>query len=122
MKAVSLRGRALYSDDEVIFLKDCFVVKSTPRNDTKINKRPRRAQSTIEFTFAMVMIALLIYGLLRIFRWTGMDYAERSNSYSTQQFTDPRMRALYFVNDEESQLNSSIGDRSKRMGAFTRNF
>ena len=35
------------------------------------------AQSTIEFTFVMVIIFLLAYGLIRIFRWAGLDLAER---------------------------------------------
>ena len=36
----------------------------------------KTAQSTIEFTFAMVLVALLIYGLIKTFRWVGMDYAQ----------------------------------------------
>ena len=36
-----------------------------------------RAQSTIEFTFVMIVILLLAYGLIRVFRWVGMDLAER---------------------------------------------
>ena len=36
-----------------------------------------RGQSTIEFTFTLVAIAFLSYGLVQIFRWTGMDLAER---------------------------------------------
>ena len=36
------------------------------------------AQSTIEFTFAMVVVALLIYGLIKTFQWVGMDYAQKA--------------------------------------------
>ena len=36
-----------------------------------------KAQSTIEFTFVMIAILLLAYGLIRVFRWAGMDLAER---------------------------------------------
>jgi len=36
-----------------------------------------KAQSTIEFTFAMVAIIFLIFGMLRVFRWAGMDLANR---------------------------------------------
>ena len=35
-------------------------------------------QATIEFAFAMVIIALLIFGLIKIFRWAGMDYAQKA--------------------------------------------
>jgi hypothetical protein len=34
-------------------------------------------QSIIEFTFAMIAIAFLVYGLIAIFRWVGLDLAER---------------------------------------------
>lgn len=37
----------------------------------------KKAQSTIEFTFAMVVIVFLIYGMVRVFRWAGMDLAQR---------------------------------------------
>ena len=37
----------------------------------------RVAQSTIEFTFAMILVLLLIFGLIRIFRWVGMDLSDR---------------------------------------------
>ncbi len=36
-----------------------------------------RAQSTIEFTFSVIVIVFLAYGLIRVFRWGGMDLAER---------------------------------------------
>jgi len=62
----------------------------------------RKAQSTIEFTFAMVVIMFLVYGMVRVFRWTGMDLAERrwaqDNSMTTLVGTDPA-----------SQLNSDVG-------------
>jgi len=35
------------------------------------------AQSTIEFTFAVVAIMFLIYGMVMMFRWAGMDLANR---------------------------------------------
>ncbi len=35
------------------------------------------AQSTLEFTFAMIVIVFLIYGMVRVFRWAGMDLAQR---------------------------------------------
>ena len=36
-----------------------------------------QAQSTIEFTFALIIILLMAWGMIRIFRWGGMDLAER---------------------------------------------
>ena len=39
--------------------------------------RNNRAQSIIEFTFTMVAMMLLFFGLVRVFRWAGMDLADR---------------------------------------------
>lgn len=41
------------------------------------------AQSTIEMTFVMVAIFLLAYGMVRIFRWIGMDLSERRYAHET---------------------------------------
>ncbi len=38
-------------------------------------------QSTIEFTFVMIVIFFLTYGLIRVFRWAGLDLAERRFAY-----------------------------------------
>jgi hypothetical protein len=45
--------------------------------------RDPRAQSTIEFTFGMIVILFLIYGTVRVFRWTGMDLAQRRFTQDT---------------------------------------
>ena len=87
-----------------------------------------QGQSTIEFTFAMVMVALLIYGLLQLFRWTGMDYAERA--FSSERFkdiapggdvTDQIKHGDVFLNFQEDQLKHDQY-RTQRLSAFTRNF
>ena len=36
-----------------------------------------KGQSTIEFTFAMIVIVFLIFGMIMVFRWAGMDLANR---------------------------------------------
>ena len=43
----------------------------------------KRAQSTIEFTFAMVIVLILTYGLVRVFRWTALDLADRRIAHET---------------------------------------
>jgi hypothetical protein len=35
------------------------------------------AQSTLEFTFAMIAVIFLIYAMVQLFRWAGMDLANR---------------------------------------------
>ena len=37
----------------------------------------RRAQAVIEFTFAMILVLLMVYALMSIFRWNGVSLAER---------------------------------------------
>ena len=35
------------------------------------------AQSTVEFIFAMIAVMFLVYGTVQVFRWAGMDMAQR---------------------------------------------
>ena len=71
------------------------------------------AQSTIEFTFAMVTVAVLIYGLIKVFQWTGMDYAEHS-------WDRENTRALEV--SEDGKVAAVNMPRTKRLNAFTRLF
>lgn len=81
---------------------------------------PILGQSTIEFTFAIVMAALLIYGMIKIFQWAGMNYAQRSWSLDNEQFVKPDWDSR-FVAEEKAQLNHEEF-RTRRLNAFTRNF
>jgi len=36
-----------------------------------------KAQSTLEFVFAMIAAMFLLYGMVQVFRWVGMDMAQR---------------------------------------------
>lgn len=45
------------------------------------------AQVLIEFTFCMIIIMLMIYGLIMILRWTGVDLAERERAHESQLTT-----------------------------------
>lgn len=56
-----------------------------------------KAQSTIEFTFAMVAIMFLIYGMVIVFRWAGLDLANRRVSQDN---------SLTYSSDPLVQLNS----------------
>ena len=49
----------------------------------KILKRIRNAQVSIEFMFCMIIVFLLIYGVLMIFRWTGLDLLERRRAHDS---------------------------------------
>lgn len=78
-----------------------------------VNMKNTKAQATIEYTFCMVVIALLIFGLIKIFHWTGLDYAEHSWE---------REQNLPIVTDEEGGVIKDKPIRTKRMNAFTRTF
>jgi hypothetical protein len=43
----------------------------------------RRGQSTIEFTFAMMVTLILFYALFMVFRWAGLDLAERRYAHES---------------------------------------
>lgn len=61
-----------------------------------------KAQSTVEFTFGVVVVAFLIYGMVMIFRWAGMDLASRRmwQDNSLINSTDP----LNQLNAEDDQV------------------
>ena len=61
-----------------------------------------KAQSTIEFTFAMIVIMLLIFGMMQTFRWAGLDLANR------RVMQDNSILSLDSSGDPASQLNSDI--------------
>ena len=43
----------------------------------KARTEDKTAQAIIEFTFSMVIVLLLIYASVQIFRWSGVSLAER---------------------------------------------
>ena len=59
-----------------------------------------KAQSTIEFTFAMVATMFLVFSMIMVFRWAGLDLANR-------RVTQDKLLTAPVVNgDPSSQLNS----------------
>ena len=73
------------------------------KNIHKKTSNFKKGQSTIEFTFAMVAVALLIYGVIKVFQWVGMEYAQKA--YTQQSST--------ILEDHP---------RPQRLTAFTRKF
>ena len=53
------------------------VVESKPGRELMVNRKKTRAQTIIEFTAGMVVLCLIIYGMVEVFRWGMMDMAER---------------------------------------------
>ena len=60
------------------------------RGNAPIRRRRISGQSTIEFTFVLIVILFLAYGMIRIFRWAGMDLAERRWA-NDKVMTDPKL-------------------------------
>jgi len=73
------------------------------------------AQSTIEFTFCLVIVVLLAYGVMKAFRWVGLDLAERRATHDGT-LTVPIDEK--WTNEEEGPLKQlSPGFyRAKKMG------
>jgi hypothetical protein len=71
----------------------------------------KQAQSTIEFAFAMVIVALLIFGLIKVFHWAGMDWAQKS--YIRQNSTIFRPWTSIIEDDS---------GRTQRMVGYTHSF
>lgn len=56
------------------------------KNLYKIIRRRRSAgQVSLEFTFAIVATILLIWGMIRVFRWAGLDLAKQIKAYESTQ-------------------------------------
>lgn len=47
-----------------------------------------KAQVVMEFTFCMIVLFLMIYGLLQIFQWTGLDLADRRKAHDALLTSD----------------------------------
>ena len=58
-----------------------------------------KGQAILEFTFAMIILMLLIYGLVMVFRWAGLDLAERRIQHD-MVLTDPKLSPTQQVNPD----------------------
>ena len=75
-----------------------------------------KAQSTIEFTFAMVMVMFIVYGMVQMFRWAGMDLAQRRYVQDSSITMD---LSAVDSGDPTAQLNSDV-DIAQSMSAVYR--
>lgn len=41
----------------------------------------KKAQVMLEFTFCMIILFLMMYGIIMVFRWTGVDLAQRQQTH-----------------------------------------
>lgn len=78
----------------------------------KNNKRSK-AQATIEFTFSMIIIVLLMYALVKAFRWAGMDLAER-------RAANDKVFALNIIENWAQAEINTLGPGKQLVGDFYR--
>jgi hypothetical protein len=76
------------------------------------NRINSRGQATVEFTFAMIVTVILIYAMLMVFRWAGLDLAERRFAHE-HLLTNESLRP-------EQQLNPEFF-RPRKLDAAARN-
>ncbi len=72
----------------------------------------QRGQSTIEFVFALIAGMFLLYGMVQVFRWVGMDMAQRQYAYNAsfnKAMTTGNTEQLQSVVYRPSRLNASPG-------------
>ncbi len=67
-------------------------------------------QSTIEFVFAMIAGMFLLYGMVQVFRWVGMDFAQRHYAYDAslnKAIITGNLEKLQSVSYRPARLNGS---------------
>ncbi len=100
-KMIFVRSRL--QDRRGRFLDDQYI--RTIKGAMMKNSHDTKAQSTIEFTFAMVAIMFLIYGMVMVFRWAGMDLANRRVAQDNAMTMDLTNVPYH---DPAAQLNSDM--------------
>ena len=84
-------------------------IKNTTRAPLTINHKPftRKGQVILEFTFCMIVILIMIYGVIKVFHWAGKDVVERQRAHdavlldsdlSPREQIDPRFYAPVKMN------------------------
>lgn len=48
-----------------------------------INHKPSNGQVMLEFTFCMIILFLMMYGIIMVFRWVGMDLGQRQKAHES---------------------------------------
>ena len=48
----------------------------------------KKGQVMLEFAFCMVVLFLMMYGLIMVFRWVGLDLGQRQQAHDTLLRTD----------------------------------
>lgn len=55
----------------------------TRHSQDKIKQSQKKyGQVILEFTFCMIVLFFMVYGVIMVFRWTGVDLAERRRAHN----------------------------------------
>jgi len=59
------------------------IIKSKTQTLFTINHSllTRKGQVILEFTFCMIVILIMIYGVIKVFHWAGKDIVDRQKAY-----------------------------------------
>lgn len=59
------------------------MIKNKRRKPFTIHHSPltHKGQVILEFTFCMIVILIMIYGVIKVFHWAGMDLVERQRAH-----------------------------------------
>jgi len=74
----------------------------------------KNAQVLMEFTFSMIVVALLIMGMVKVFTWSGRDLVERRKEHERVLFDSRgggrnQTRPVFFtVRPIAATVNSSV--------------
>ena len=68
-----------------------------------------KAQSTVEFVFAMIIVLFLGFGLVKVMSWAGLDLAERRIAQDN---------SLFSGTSPDQQLSTTEFYRPKHMDAM----
>jgi hypothetical protein len=61
-------------------LKILKTKKKAAKNNAPLTKK---SQVILEFTFCMIIVLLMLFGLTKVFTWVGRDYAGRSAAHDS---------------------------------------
>ena len=100
-------------------------IKQKHKTDTR-----KWGQVTLEFTFCLVVVVLLMYGATKALRWVALDLSERRSAHDTLLSTpicgsircDESWKYINFTNWDDGSNNSPLNQldegfyKSKRMG------
>ena len=78
-----MMGRVNIKDKKIQKTKFCFLLLTSYFLLLK-----KKAQVMLEFTFCMIILFLMMYGIVMVFRWVGLDLGQRQQAHETLLTTD----------------------------------